>query len=321
MLSGLAQSDRRADLDAKIAEWLVQEKNLVEMAHYEQFVPEFDPVLLQKVLLLGIKKEDDNIVAHVLSAGARRYSEARDGMIETIFMPEIDFLTAKRDSRWINLVWFIKRDRTFLRDLNAERKRFFAALSICRQSTRMPNSCSATSRSSIRKRYRFLRRALEVWGVRRMGRRRAVSRRSFPVLPKKQEMAGWLDDPDAKGTRIRRKLRASPRSPDCRGAKAKRGEHRNAQTDVWRYRFRWRNVTSGSTTFEIFVVDRKGQSASLPVSKDDYLETLREFIDFVNRQVGVYMDALAGFAETRRASSFKLRGSCAERSSGRTPMA
>jgi hypothetical protein len=48
--------------------------------------------------------------------------------------------------------------------------------------------------------------------------------------------------------------------------------------------------------FEIFVVDRKGQSASLPVPHDDYLETLREFIDFLNHQVGVYMDALAGFA-------------------------
>ena len=120
ILSGLAQSDRRADVDVKIAEWLREEKHLVEIAHYEQFVPEFDPVLLQKVLLLGIKKDDDNIVAHVLSAGARRYSEARDGMIETIFMPAIDFLTAKRDSRWINLVWFIKRDQTFLRDLNAE---------------------------------------------------------------------------------------------------------------------------------------------------------------------------------------------------------
>jgi len=54
-------------------------------------------------------------------------------------------------------------------------------------------------------------------------------------------------------------------------------------------------MTAGKT-FEIFAVDRKGQSASLAVPRDDYLETLREFIDFVNHQVGVYMDALAGFA-------------------------
>ena len=120
ILSGLSQSDRRTDVDAKIAEWLREEKHLVEIAHYEQFVPEFDPVLLQKILLLGIKTDDDYIVAHVLSAAARRYSEAPDGLIETIFMPAIDFFSAKRDSRWINLVWFIKREQTFLRDLTAE---------------------------------------------------------------------------------------------------------------------------------------------------------------------------------------------------------
>ena len=76
--------------------------------------------MVERILLLGIKKDDDNVVAHVLSAGARRYSEAPDGLIETIFMPSIDFFLAKRDSRWINLVWFIKRDQTFLRDLTAE---------------------------------------------------------------------------------------------------------------------------------------------------------------------------------------------------------
>ena len=61
-----------------------------------------------------------------------------------------------------------------------------------------------------------------------------------------------------------------------------------------------------STTFEIFVVDRKGQSASLPVPKDDYLETLREFIDFVNYQVSVYMDALAGFAGNKTRIEFQV---------------
>jgi hypothetical protein len=58
--------------------------------------------------------------------------------------------------------------------------------------------------------------------------------------------------------------------------------------------------------FEIFVVDPKGQSASLPLPKDDYLETLREFIDFVNRQVGVYMDALAGFAGNKARIEFQV---------------
>lgn len=49
-------------------------------------------------------------------------------------------------------------------------------------------------------------------------------------------------------------------------------------------------------TVELFIVTRKGGLVSLPMPNDDYLDTLREFIDFINRQVGVYMDAIAGFA-------------------------
>jgi hypothetical protein len=60
------------------------------------------------------------------------------------------------------------------------------------------------------------------------------------------------------------------------------------------------------TKFEIFVVDRAGESRSLLVGQDEYLETLREFIDFVNRQVGVYMDALAGFAGNKTRIEFQV---------------
>jgi hypothetical protein len=47
---------------------------------------------------------------------------------------------------------------------------------------------------------------------------------------------------------------------------------------------------------EIFVVTRDGGLVSFLMINDDYLDALREFIDFINRQVGVYMDAMAGFA-------------------------
>jgi ppGpp synthetase/RelA/SpoT-type nucleotidyltranferase len=120
ILSGLAQSCARADMDAKIAEWLEQEKHLGEMAHYAQFATDFDPELLRKVLPLGIKGNDDQIVVQVLSAAARRYSEAPDRLIETIFMPAIKYFSKRRDGRWINLVWYLPRDRSFLRALTAE---------------------------------------------------------------------------------------------------------------------------------------------------------------------------------------------------------
>lgn len=112
MLSGLAQSDRRAELDAKIAEWLTQEKHLVEMAHYVQFAPEFDAVLLKTILELGIQRKEDLVVAQVMSAFGRRYGDAPGGLIQAIFLPAIEYFTERRDARWMNLVWFLPEDRS-----------------------------------------------------------------------------------------------------------------------------------------------------------------------------------------------------------------
>lgn len=88
MLSVLAQSDRRADLDAKIAAWLAQEKHLVELAHYVQLVPEFDPALLRKILALGIKRREDPVLVRVMPAFGRR--DASDGPTETILVSPDD---------------------------------------------------------------------------------------------------------------------------------------------------------------------------------------------------------------------------------------
>lgn len=120
MLSGLALSGRRADLEAKIAEWLAAEKHLAEMAHYVQVARDFDPALLQKILALGIKRKDDAVLVTVMSAFARRYADAPEGLIDAIFLPVIEYFTERRDARWINLVWFLPEDRSPLCALNAK---------------------------------------------------------------------------------------------------------------------------------------------------------------------------------------------------------
>src|SRR5260370_13207300 len=84
MLSGLAQSDRRADLDTKIAEWLAQERHLVEVAHYVQVAPEVDPALLQKCLALGIQREEDPVLVQGVAVFGRRARVAPDGTIQAV---------------------------------------------------------------------------------------------------------------------------------------------------------------------------------------------------------------------------------------------
>jgi hypothetical protein len=119
MLSGLAQGDRRADLDVRIREWLAAEKHLVAIAHYVQLAPEFDPDVLQEILALGIKRKDDAVLQTVMSAFGRRYADAPEGLIDAILLPALDYFSERRDARWINLVWFLPQDRSPLSALTA----------------------------------------------------------------------------------------------------------------------------------------------------------------------------------------------------------
>ncbi|HUZ31651.1 MAG TPA: hypothetical protein VMV19_06045 [Xanthobacteraceae bacterium] len=90
------------------------------MAHYMQFAPTFEPRLLERILPLGIKNNNDDVVIQVLSAASRRYKEAPQGLIDTIFMPAIRYFAAKDDARWINLVWYLRGEQSFLSDLTAD---------------------------------------------------------------------------------------------------------------------------------------------------------------------------------------------------------
>ena len=121
MLSGLAEGDCCQDqLEAKVSEWISEEKHLPELAHYMQFAKRFDPKLLTTVLDLGLKRKDDDVVIQVTSTLGKRYADAPDGLVESVLLPAIRYFTEKRDARWVNLLWFLPDDRTPLLHLSRE---------------------------------------------------------------------------------------------------------------------------------------------------------------------------------------------------------
>lgn len=112
MLSGLAESDRQDELAARISRWISEERHLAELAHYVQLAKRFDPSLLATLARLGIKRNDNVVVVNVMSTLGRRYADAPDGLIETVFLPAIEYFTGRCDARWVNLLWFLSDDRT-----------------------------------------------------------------------------------------------------------------------------------------------------------------------------------------------------------------
>jgi hypothetical protein len=58
-------------------------------------------------------------VVQVMSAFGRRYGDAPQGLIESIFLPAVEYFTERRDARWINLIWFLPQERSPLSALTA----------------------------------------------------------------------------------------------------------------------------------------------------------------------------------------------------------
>ena len=81
--------------------------------------PKFDPALLRKILALGIKMNEIPVLVQVMSAFGRRYADAPDGLLETIFLRVIEHFTERCDARWINIVWFLPQKHSPLVTLTA----------------------------------------------------------------------------------------------------------------------------------------------------------------------------------------------------------
>lgn len=117
MLSGLAQSSQSAALDARIEEWLAQDRYLVEIAHSFKFAPRLDGAKLKRLLEAGIRLDNEGVIIQVLETAFRRYKDATKALIDEVLLPGINYFTQRKDAQWVNLAWFLPKEESFVRDL------------------------------------------------------------------------------------------------------------------------------------------------------------------------------------------------------------
>ena len=120
MLAGLEESDRVAEMNSKISEWLSRDKYLVQIAHYFRFAVKLDTAILLKILEAGIRLKSDDIVSQVLATVFVRHKDGTRDLLDIIIIPAIRYFTEKHDTRWVNLAWFLPNERTPLVDLTAD---------------------------------------------------------------------------------------------------------------------------------------------------------------------------------------------------------
>ena len=59
-------------------------------------------------------------VLNAVSTSALRHGDVEGGLIDRVFLPALDYLIEKGDTRWVNAVWPCRKEKSLLEDLKSE---------------------------------------------------------------------------------------------------------------------------------------------------------------------------------------------------------
>jgi ppGpp synthetase/RelA/SpoT-type nucleotidyltranferase len=119
-LKGLCESGDRAAYDRTISRYLDAGEHLTALARQWRISTVEDEAFLKTVLDQAIAKEDDIAVMECTVAVITRRAEDLQPLIASCFQPSMRYLTAKKESRWVNGAWFATEAKTFFAQLSAE---------------------------------------------------------------------------------------------------------------------------------------------------------------------------------------------------------
>lgn len=120
MLAGLEGGAKADVAQEKVRHWVDTRQYLSQVIWYQRFAANFDVDLLERALRAAIEVGNDDAVFNAVSTSAERHGDVAGGLIDRIFLPAIDYLTAKGDTRWVNALWPSQTSRSLLQDLNSE---------------------------------------------------------------------------------------------------------------------------------------------------------------------------------------------------------
>jgi hypothetical protein len=120
MLRGLSKSARSEDAHRMVEQWVRDGIHLRQIAWYLRFVEDFDAKLLEDTLYVALEDDDDTALLGALETALARYKDHPSGVIDTVFMPVLTYFTARKDTRWINVVPHYQNRESPFRCLPAE---------------------------------------------------------------------------------------------------------------------------------------------------------------------------------------------------------
>jgi hypothetical protein len=117
LLLGLGKSDAKAEYEDVVADFLASGKHLAEIARQYRFIEDVTPDKVAAVVQSAIAHDDQIAVIECLVFAIVTWARLGDDVISKLFEPALDYLTTKKDSRWVRGAWFMSEAKAFFAHL------------------------------------------------------------------------------------------------------------------------------------------------------------------------------------------------------------
>jgi hypothetical protein len=118
VMIGIWKSPQQNKLISLLKEWVSKGSYLYEVARFFEFNEELDSALVQNILVKAIASKDYDTVTQLISTLSAHYKSGHLELLKSIFIPALEFLTAREDNRWIFNFWFRKNRSEIIDDLD-----------------------------------------------------------------------------------------------------------------------------------------------------------------------------------------------------------
>jgi hypothetical protein len=120
ILRGLWSGPQRSATRDLVASWVEEGRYLYECTRQFLATEYADRDMLTMLLRKAMQGEDLGTVAGVISVAASNYSNDKPWLVDDLFLPALEVLTARSSTDWIFDFWFRRESRVVVRELSEQ---------------------------------------------------------------------------------------------------------------------------------------------------------------------------------------------------------
>ena len=122
-LEGLEQSSEQERTRVLVRRWIAEGRLLRQIARRLRLAREADPDDIRSLSARALEIQDVPAVIEIAVVVVARAELAGMPLVDDVFLPAMQFLTERKDPRWLNDAWFQRTSRNFFGRLTEQQAR------------------------------------------------------------------------------------------------------------------------------------------------------------------------------------------------------